>query len=140
MRPLSVLRVFRGRRRAAGGFTLIEMIIVIVVLGVSMTAIISLQGQVVRGQTDNADYQTGVQLLQECAEQVLALRRASGYPAVNANSCSSLGAFSGYTPSITISTPASPICAAGTTCDLLAITVTKSGSTLGPVNLLLVNY
>ena len=130
----------RRKRRATDGFTLIEMIFVIVALGIIMTAVITLQGHVVWGQAENNEYQTGVQLLQECAEQVLAVRRKQGYSAVNTTTCNGLGAFSGFTPSIAVSTPASPVCPTGTTCQLMAITVTKTGTTLGPVNLMLVNY
>ena len=128
------------RRFASAGITLIEMIVVIVILGVTMIAIISLQAQVNRGQSDNKDYELGVQLLQECAEKVLAVRRKSGYASVNASTCNTLPALSGYSASIAVSTPVSPTCLSGTTCQIMAVSVSNGTSTLGPVNIMLVNY
>lgn len=59
----------------SSGFTLVESIIVLVVLAIAAAAIVSLQGNIFYGQSDNKDLQVGVQLMQECAEQILAIRQ-----------------------------------------------------------------
>lgn len=59
----------------SSGFTLVESIIVLLVLAIAAVAIVSLQGNIFYGQSDNKDLQVGVQLMQECAEQILAIRQ-----------------------------------------------------------------
>lgn len=88
-------------RLAAGkGFTLVETLIVMVVLGIGAVAIISLQGNIFSGQSANQTIQVGVQLMQECAEQILAKRRSvtNGYgysSIVESTVCSTLGNYGG---------------------------------------------
>ena len=120
------------------GFTLVESIIVLVILAIAAAAIASLQGSIFYGQSDSKDRQVGVQLIQACAEQVLAVRRQSGYTAVNANTCSTLGSFGAYSAStLTITDPYSGTgCPSGGVCKL--VSVTQGGLT--PLTLLLVSY
>ncbi len=68
---------YSHRFAAHKGFTLVESIIVLVVLGIAAVGIISLQSQIFSGQSGNKDIQVGVQLMQECAEKLLAKGRAN---------------------------------------------------------------
>jgi len=60
------------------GFTLIELVAIIVLLSVGATAILALFGQVGRSIATNQETQTGAQLAQACAEQIMAFRRNAG--------------------------------------------------------------
>ena len=71
----------------ARGFTLVESIIVLVVLGIAAVAMISLQGNIFYSQSSSKDIQVGAQLMQECAEQILAMRRRISYSSVDQNTC-----------------------------------------------------
>lgn len=122
---------FAGSR----GFTLIESIIVVVVLSIAAAAIVSLQGNIFYGQSSNKDIQVGVQLMQECAEQILAIRRAIGYDNVSAD-CSgmTIGSYSAPTFDIAPYTGTGNECPLNATCKLVSI---RQGG-LTPVILLLV--
>lgn len=76
------------RKLRQKGFTLVEILIAMVALGVATTAIISLQAQVMRGAVDNREIVQGNQLLQQCAETILATRRRLGYTSVSDSLCS----------------------------------------------------
>jgi prepilin-type N-terminal cleavage/methylation domain-containing protein len=133
---------FAGSR----GFTLVESIIVLVALSIAAATIISMQGNIFFGQSANKDLEVGVQLMQECAEQILATRRQSGYTAVNTGTCNVTtitadipGGF--RAPSVdlkdasdtTIATCASSTCTA-------TISISKGSAKLAAVTLRLVNY
>lgn len=125
------------------GFTLIESIIVLGMLSIVAIVIAMLQGNLFKGKSDNKNLQTGVQLMQECAEQVIATRRSIGYNAINSSSfgnkqCGTLTAFGSYEiPSVTITDPySSNGCPTNGICKLVSITQGK----LTPVTLVLVSY
>jgi prepilin-type N-terminal cleavage/methylation domain-containing protein len=138
------------RFAAHRGFTLVESIIVMVLLGIAAAGIVSLQGRIFTGQAANKDMQLGVQLMQECAEQILATRRNGihGYIAVNNTACSALGNIGGFgAPSVTLTltgdpNPPNPVTActsASSTCTA-TISISKGGSSLTPITLRLVKY
>jgi len=62
-------------RRVKAGFTLIEVVVIIVILGIASAAVIKMVAQVASGGTDNQTLQVGSALLQECAEWVVANHR-----------------------------------------------------------------
>ncbi len=128
----------RASPNRCGGFTLVESIIVLVVLGIAAVGIISLQGRIFSGQSDIKNLQIGVQLMQECAEQVLATRRQSGYSAAPASGgCDGMVLPDYSAPSVTITDPYSSTgCPTDGTCKLVSIT--QGGLT--PITLLLVSY
>jgi prepilin-type N-terminal cleavage/methylation domain-containing protein len=127
------------------GFTLIESIIVLAVLGIAAAGIASMQGNIFSGRSDNRLIEVGTQLMQECAEQVLATRQGTGtgtgYDSVTTSTCSSLGSYGGFSaPSVTVTADTSAACPPGGTCKTVAISVSKSGSSLAPITLELVSY
>lgn len=146
------------RHPASRGFTLVESIIVLVVLGIAAVTVATLSGDIFTRQGDNKTLQVGVQLMQECAEQVLATRRASATGYTLTPSCSNLQGFSGFdapavksfatttTGSFPSNTPGCPTaaggpcgCPPGGSCKLVTISVkTVAGDELAPLTLLLV--
>ncbi len=141
----------RASPNRCGGFTLIESIIVLVVLGIAAAGIISLQSRIFSGQSDIKNIQIGVQLMQECAEQVLATRRGSGsYAAVTIGGPSPCGGMTAFvdttvTPNKTYSIPSvttqdytggTGCPTGGTNCKLVLI----KQDDLTPITLMLVSY
>ena len=138
------------------GFTLIELVAIIVLLSIVGTAILALFGQVGRSLVTNQDTQTGAQVAQACAEQILAFRRSTlaGYGYANVVVGSNTGACNaGFTavggvtaaPTVNVvshssgSLPACPSATAGS-CKLVTITVNSNGLQAANLSLLQVNY
>lgn len=72
MKPVS------ARRLGSRGFTLIEMIAVVVLLAIAATTIIRMQGNLFSQQTGVTDMQVASRLQVACAEQVLQVQRQDG--------------------------------------------------------------
>jgi prepilin-type N-terminal cleavage/methylation domain-containing protein len=150
-----VIHARPDRFNRSGGFTLIESIMVLVVLGIAAVGILSLQGAIFRGAAGNKDIQVSVQLMQECAEVILAKRRASGYSdalladttLTASTACNAITLANYDHPTVTIkdgsatggggptTIAACPTTAAGS-CKL--VTITRGGLT--PITLMLVSY
>lgn len=136
----------RARRIVGRGFTIIEMIVVVVVLAITSIAVIGMVANVGARQQDNADLQTGAALLQECGEWILSNhRRDENFftsSLVNSASCYGLTTYAGFsTPSVAITDPYTGAgCPTGATCKLATVTLSKSGSSLNSLNLVLVRY
>ena len=148
-------------RRRARGFTIIEMVIVIVLMGIAAAAVVGMVGQVASGQAENTELQAGAQLLQECGEWLVANHRRDEnfFPNVltgtSANCFGGSAAYdpdgSGVTPSfsavsVTVTdaagtsacppnVPASPV-----ECKNAKLTLTNGSVTLNPVNIVLVRF
>ncbi len=129
------------------GFTLIETLMVVVVLGVAAATIVTLQGNIFVGQGANKDMQVGVHLMQECAEQVLAIRRrspATGYVAVTTAACAGLGNFGDFgVPQVTLADDGGvsvSACASTSSYCTASITIGKDGANLSPITLRLSKY
>jgi len=124
------------------GFTLVESIIVLVVLAIAAAAISTMSGGIFKGQDENKDLQIGMQLMQECAEQVLANHRAATATPAPTPDCSNLATYAGITlpsPFPATAAFAGTACPTGKTCKLVTISVTAGGSNLTPINLMLVD-
>lgn len=136
------------------GFTLIELVAIIVLLSVAGTAILSLFGNVSRSLDENQDTQTGIQLVQECAEYIMAFRRSTdptrGYAgvAIGVNTGLCNGAFtavSGFTsaPQVDVvghnsgSLAACPSAAANS-CKQVDVRINKGGQVMAQATLMLV--
>jgi prepilin-type N-terminal cleavage/methylation domain-containing protein len=131
--------------RRLRGFTLIEMIMVVVVLGLAAMTVTRLVSQLSSHQTDNTDLQIGTQLLQECGEWIVSNHRRddtffSGTLLTNGN-CYGLATYGGWTaPTVNITTYTGSGCPAGATCKQAAISLDKSGAALNTMNIILVRY
>ena len=131
------------------GFTLIESVIALVLLAIASVAIVSLQGSIFSGQSDNKNLEVGVQLMQECAEQILAKRhKTSGtqstadYLLVANSLCTGLGNFGGFgAPSVTLkdASNATVTTCASATCTA-TISISNGATTLTAITLRLANY
>lgn len=133
------------------GFTLVESIIVLVVLSIAAVGIISLQSRIFSGQSSNKTIQVGVQLMQECAEKILATARTSGGYSdssltdrnADSSNCSEM-TLTGYNaPTVTIvsgnSTTANMgACPNATGTDCKLVSITQGG--LNSITLMLVKY
>ncbi len=136
--------------RAARGFTLVETLMVMVVLGIAAVTIVSLQGNLFSGQAQNRDIVVGTQLMQECAELLLSKSRinyndsclASG---AAATTCCATITVAGYgaptVPTLSAGNSATANMAAcpfvtGSDCKL--VSVTQGG--LSPITLMLISH
>lgn len=142
--------------RPQQGFSLIEIVLIIVLLGVGAAAMVGMFSNVGRTLGDNQGMQTGAQLVQKCAEHIMAFRRSTlasqGYANVtignNTGICdASFSAVGGFTsaPVVNVtahdssSLAACPSATAGD-CKQVDITISKSGVTMASTTLMLVNY
>ena len=145
MKPARVAaHVFNCRAR---GFTLVETLIVMVVLGIAAVTVANLSSSLFQGQTTNREIVVGSQLMQECAESLLAKGRNLFSDSCLADSaaatacCSSFTATGYSAPTVTLTpgnsgTTGMAACpnSAGSDCKL--ISVTRGG--LKPVTLMLI--
>lgn len=142
------------RRHRMQGFSLIELVAIIVVLSVGIVSLLQVFGAATRTIGNNVDGQLGAQLTQERAEQLLADRRsldpAKGYsaPSLALGTVNEVPvtAFPNYWRRTVISTIASGVspCPAGATCKQVLVTVARTGNPItqpvGQVVFMLVNY
>jgi len=127
----------------AKGFTLVELVMVILLLSIGATVIVAGYGQVARSLSVNEDLQAATQLAQECGEYVVAARRDNpliGYSGVTgANFCSGVPNPTGLSLTIAFTDPYRGVACPGT-CKLAAISVTKGGDSLAMTNVMLARY
>ena len=128
------------------GFTLIELIVVVVILAIGAATVSLMVANVGRYQSQNRDFQVGTQLIQECAEFILTKhRREQTYFAGLATSanCYGMASFSGWSaaPAVTVADHTGLAgCPTSGTCKLVTITLSKTDMTLNSVNLVLGQY
>lgn len=80
-----------SHRKFARGFTLVETLIVMVVLGIAAVVVGNLSSNLFKGQSANRGIVEGAQLMQQCAEQILAIPRSgASIDTVTTNSCSTI--------------------------------------------------
>lgn len=128
------------------GFTLIELVVVIVLLGITSAAIIQLNGGLFKSGSNVRDLQSDTQLLQACTEQVLALRRLTGFndtPDFD-TACEALAiANKADNNNFDITTTPNYVgnsCPTNAVCQLIEIRANSAAGTLGPMTLQLVKY
>jgi prepilin-type N-terminal cleavage/methylation domain-containing protein len=130
--------------RHQGGFTLLEMVAVVVILAVAAVPLAGLFSQAGYGALQDEALQGATQLAQEHAEFLMAARRQNGYgdPAVSTGTVENLtGRYTGYTRTTTLDDPfAGPACPAGASCKQLRIDVSRNGQSLAGNTIVLVDY
>ena len=130
-------------RSLQGGFTLLEMIMVMVIIALASVPILGQFTQAGSTLLLDEEIQTAAQLAQARAETVLADRRANGYVAIATGTVNETltGNFAGYTRSTTVNQP--PVgsgCAVGATCKEVIVSVSRGGNTRSEITFILVDY
>ncbi len=132
--------------RRPRGFTLIEMVMVIVVASIGAVALLGLFGQSARSLNLNEDVQTAAQLAQECGEHIFTNRRRGPltYATIDGTVCA--GFTAGWAalgfdpPLVTMTDPyAGAGCPAGANCKLFVVDARKGGATRAQLTLMLAN-
>ena len=132
--------------RYSTGFTLIEMVLVMIVISVGLLGLTSLFSENVRGLVINEGSQQVAQYAQECAERVIAVRRDSGFASgsIGSTMCDTLGALPGGFAR-TVSVPATytgnttSACPNNVTCRNVTVSV-SNGTVSSVITVMLVNY
>ena len=132
--------VIRNQR----GFTLVELIAVIIIVSIATVPLFSLFSQAGFSLLADEKLQTATQLAQERAEYLMAIRRNSGYadPAVSTPLVETLaGNYAGYTRTTTVTDPfVGAACPSGAACKQLDVRVDEGGQARAEVTFVLVNY
>ena len=129
--------------RRQQGFTLLELVMVIVLVALASVPILGQFSQASSILLTDEIIQTAAQLAQERAEGILAERRTAGYAAVPAGTVNDVpaGAYSSYSRTVTVTSP--PVgsgCATGATCKEVVVSVDHSGRTRAEITMMLVSY
>ncbi|VAW76246.1 hypothetical protein MNBD_GAMMA15-1602 [hydrothermal vent metagenome] len=127
----------------ASGFTLLELIAVIVILSVAVVPITGLFSKASLSILNNQRIQTATQLAQEQAELVLGRRRNQNFAAIIPGIYPEVlaGNYAGFNRTTTITQPVAPAgCPAGALCDLVVVSVDAGGTVLSEITFVLVNY
>ena len=128
------------------GFSLIELIIVIVVVSIAAVSMLALFGVVARSLNINEDTQIAAQLGQECGEHILAARRNPkiGYSAIDNAICDALPApLAGFARTVAVTDlTTSPPCTVTTagTCKNAEVSITTLTTSPTVFTLMVVNY
>ncbi len=135
------------RRRFGKGFSLIELVAVIVVLGIAAAVFATGFAQLPRSLGVDEKVQTAAQFAQECGEHIVAFRRdsdpARGYDNIPAGTgiaiCNGLTALpAGYTRSVDVTDASgTPPCPSGAACKQVVVTA-SSGAYSSRISFLLV--
>ena len=135
----------RARKRPAAGFTLIELVIVMVIIAVGLLGMTSLFSNTSTSLSTNETLQQVTQYAQECAEKAIATRRNLGFASASINStmCDSLVLPSGFTRTVggttAVDGTGSPCPSGIANCKNVLVTVTN-GALSSSITVMLVNY
>jgi type IV pilus assembly protein PilV len=130
--------------RRSAGFTLLELVMVMVIIGVGMAGIAGIFGNTSGSLSLNETQQQASQYAQECAERLLATRRDLGFAwfASNTFACDNP---SGFTLGLSIgslytgTSTAATTCPNGVQCRDVRITVSR-GSASSAITVMLANH
>lgn len=125
------------------GFTLIELVLVIVIVALAAIPLLGQFSQVAGSTLLDEEIQTAAQLAQGRAEDILELRRNQGYTAVVTGTTTDTltGSYTAYTRTVTVTEPpAGGGCPAGATCKGVVVDVSRGLASRAQVSLVLVNY
>jgi len=129
------------------GFTLIELIVVIIIMAIASVPLFGLFSQSSISMLANEKIQTAAQLAQERAEYLMALRRNQNYFAtdISVGQVENLaGNYTGYTRTTSIVDETIPYagsdCPAVGACKQITVSVAEAGKTRAEITFVLVNY
>jgi len=132
-------------RRRNLGFTLIELVVVMVIVSAGLYGLAKLFNDNINVMVVGEDAQRSAQYVQECVERVLAVRRNLGFDSasISSTTCSSQTLPSGFSRTVTVGTAytgtATSTCPNVTQCKEVTVTVTK-GSVSSDATVMLVSY
>jgi len=128
------------------GFTLVEMVMVIVILGIASVALMDQFVNTSKSYLIDERLQTATQLAQECAEHILAMRRVQGYAAIS-STCPTLpatyttpGAVYAVTASLADVTPLTNTACFTDPCKVVTVTTTFNTTVRAQVVFMLGSY
>lgn len=131
----------------ARGFSLIELIMIIVALGVASAFLAASFTQLPRSLAVNEGAQTSSQLAQQCSERVLARRRSTaaglGFGSIASGMCVGLPTIAGYaiTDVVVDASGVAPCpSVAANSCKRVTVTVTRNAVTVAVNEIMLVNF
>ena len=125
------------------GFSLIELIMVVIIMAVASVPILGQFTQVASSALIDEDIQTASQLAQERAEDILALRRNQGYAAVTLGTTTDVltGDYASFSRRVTVTEPTTfGGCASGAICKGVTVTVSRALKKRAEVTYVLVDY
>lgn len=128
--------------KGSRGFSLIELVAIIVVLSLGLVGLTALFGQTVGSVDINDRLGVAAQAAQRCAEHVLARRRvdpAIGFAGVASGLCAGLPAYNGFTATDVVAAYAGTGCPGGAGCKQVTVTA-SDGSTSRSLQLMVVDY
>lgn len=130
-----------NRSKRQTGFSLIELIMLVVVLSLLGVSLVQMLGQLSRGLSLTNDAQIAAQLAQECREWLLTVRRRSGYAMGSVQDCSALGTFAGQGPAAVVQQAVytGVGCPSPASCKLFTINATYQSASASQT-LMVVNY
>ena len=135
--------------KTARGFSLIELIMIIVALGIASAFLAPTFTQLPRSLAVNEGAQTSSQLAQQCSERVLALRRSTvagfgfGSIVIGSDPCAGLPTLTGYAVTGNVvdwSNVAPCPSAAANSCKRVTVTVNRNAVTVAVNEIMLVNF
>lgn len=129
------------RHPAQHGFTLIEMVMVIVVLAIGSVALMDQFVNASKSYLTDESLQTSAQLAQDCAEQIMATRRVQGYATAIASDCRALpAAYTAAGYAATASFSAAPPACVTALCRQVDVVVTHNATERARVVFMLGSY
>lgn len=126
---------------AARGFSLIELIMIIVAIGVLGAFLATVFTQLPKTLEVSESAQTGSQLAQQCSERVLARRRNTtiGFAPIASGVCAGMPVVAGYAVADVVSAYAGAACPGTATCKQVVVTVTRNSVIVSQTDFMLVN-
>jgi len=131
--------------RRTAGFTLLELVVVIIFISVGLAGLASMFGNTGQALVIGEDAQKAAQYGQECAERFIATRRDLGFASASISTtlCNTPAPDAGFTRTVavpaTYTGTSSTACPNAATCRDIAITTTK-GAVSSVITLMLVSY
>lgn len=125
--------------RRLHGFTLIEMVMIILVVSVGMLALANLFGGNSRTLVINESVQKVAQYAQACAERILEVRRDNTFSAASSTTICAEMPGSPSVSGTSVTGTSSSACPNGFACRNVTVTV-RSGSVSSVITLMLVDY
>lgn len=126
--------------RRASGFSLIELVIIIIIIGIVAAGLVPIFSSTAQSQNTNETLQQATQYAQECAERAVATRQDKGFAwfATNAFTCDNP---TGFTRAVVVGNiyTNSGACPMNVNCRNIAIVVSK-GTVSSDITIMLADY